>query len=663
MKLTDMGADASKAIVRARNMPKPPVASSAPEPSLVERKKSLDKAVANATATGTANAKKRKRGILYGTGITKKLAAKAERAYERQQAVPSAAPAAEYDPDDIQRGEEELEAAMMADAVERDRKETPAPKLTVVGQLSDHVIPDNMMDQDIVLDEYQQRAMGLANQMCGCLIGAAGTGKTTVTKQLVNAIEQRVLRTLEVAREDPDEVNMLPMAFCSFTGKAVQQMKRSLPERYHPMCDTIHGTLGYHPEYEEYWDHEAGEYKTKMVFVPEYTAINKLNVKVCIVDEAGMCPIFLWNNLYAALPDDCQIIQVGDINQLPPVQGRSVLGFAMLEWPTHTLEKVHRTAEDSSIIFNAHRILQGKGPMAMAEREFYIQDAPDSGSQTMALTIAAIKHLHADDRFDPMQDALIVPQNGGSLGQETLNEHLVHYFNPVRKVDGIPVNPRINIKAGFNTVAFAVGDKVMLHQNIRDLGLTNGQMGVIQEITVNGDYRGQEVVDSLQVAHLAEFSLEAVAAHVDANGKTEEEKEDDDKQRQASHIVHVKFQNVEQPVPFATAGAFNNLSLAYAFTCHKSQGSEFRTVVVVCHSANMRMLCREWLYTAVTRAKERVIIIRNRRGLQSAVNVQRIKGKTVAEKARAFLALQGKEDTDLPNLPVPQEIAIPQEIA
>jgi hypothetical protein len=68
------------------------------------------------------------------------------------------------------------------------------------------------------------------------------------------------------------------------------------------------------------------------------------------------------------------------------------------------------------------------------------------------------------------------------------------------------------------------------------------------------------------------------------------------------------------------------------------------------------MLSREWLYTAITRAQERVILLCNHRGLTHAVNNQKIKGKTIAEKAKQFIALQDMKDTKLPDLPEPQEI-------
>ena len=133
------------------------------------------------------------------------------------------------------------------------------------------------------------------------------------------------------------------------------------------------------------------------------------------------------------------------------------------------------------------------------------------------------------------------------------------------------------------------------------------------------------------------------------------EKEKSVSERQASHITTVQFQNVEKPIRFATAGEYTKISHAYAFTCHKSQGGEYPTVVIVCHSVNAIMLTREWLYTAVTRGQQKVILLYNRLGLSQAIRRQVIKGKTIQEKAQCFIDLQDNKDTTVPNLPEPTE--------
>ena len=360
-------------------------------------------------------------------------------------------------------------------------------------------------------------------------------------------------------------------------------------------------------------------------------------------------PINLWNELIAALPDDCRVILVGDINQLPPVQGRSVLGFAMTRWPTFTLEKLHRNA--GVIAEQAHRILNGQKPLHDG-KEFIISEMPDGGLKTHTQAQAVLQHLHKNGIFDPLRDAFIVPQNKGTLGQLHFNECLVKYFNQLKKDEyDNPINPRIMITAGYVHAPFAVGDKVMLLANDNQLGLTNGMIGVVQEIVNNSAFKGDNQAAQMMGAFDKEIDLTDLGDVIDeVQHHKDEEKESE---RQASHIMKVKFQNNDELVDFATSGAYSKVTHAYASTCHKSQGGEYHTVVILAHSSNLRMLTREWLYAAITRAQVRVVLLTNRRGLIHAVNQQTIKGKTVAEKAASFLALQDQKDTQLPVLPEP----------
>ena len=591
-----------------------------------------------------ANAKKpkaeAKRSVVFGTGITQKVAKKAETTFEKTK--------------DTQTAEKSAKFFNLA----TDKKPARISTETVDVQ----IIP-TVAQSDIVLDQYQSAALeGLRSQMFGCLIGAAGTGKTTVLKQLVRELESTVptidLNHTKIAiKEDAKPEYNVAICFCSFTGRAVQQMKRALPEEYHPMCQTIHATLGYMPDRQNVLDDETGKWKEKLIFRPTFTAANQLPYRICVVDEAGMCPINLWNELRAALPDDCRIILVGDINQLPPVQGRSVLGFAMIKWPTFTLEKIHRQAEGNPIIANAHKILQGHYPQ-QDKGKFAIRTMPDGGVKTLHEATNIVKHLHQKGLFDPLTDAIIVPQNEGTLGQLHLNEKLVLYFNPEKKDEtGAILNKRQIITAGYVHVVFAVGDKVMLLQNDRERGLTNGMTGVVTDLIMNGTFDGDRSEHAMPNEPFeGTLDMSKMDEHLGATEDNEDSK--DANQRQASHIMTVEFTVGDHvtEVKFSTAGQYKQIRHAYAFTCHKSQGGEYPTVVILIHSVNIRMLNREWLYTAVTRAQERVIILCNDRGLAQSINIQRIKGKTVKEKAEQFIALQDKSDTKVPTLNEPERI-------
>lgn len=569
------------------------------------------------------------RDVLFGTGITKKETAKAKTAAKVNfSELFTKAP--ETNDEVLKRAEQIVD-------------EAPQPPVVSIG------IPS-----DIEWDEYQLKALrALRVNKYMIINGAAGVGKTTVTKQGVKELEASVptidLNRARLHKSERPDYNVA-ICFCAFTGRAVQQMKRPLPVEYHPMCNTVHATLGYAPENTPYQDEKTGEWKEKLVFRPTFTASNKLPYKICVVDEAGMLGIKLWNELLAALPDDARIILIGDINQLPPVQGRSVLGFAMLKWPTYTLEKIHRQAADNPIIANAHNILNGKFPVIDKNR-FAMIELPDGGIQAFNHTIGYVQQLHKRGVFDPLRDALIVPQNKGTIGQVHINERLVHYFNPP------DMNKRYIITTGLEHVTYAKGDKVMLLQNDRERGLTNGMTGVITDISLNGLFKGERSAHQFTTS-FKNVDLTGWENELQGDDDDPDVNEDDVNQRQSSHIVTVRFGGADAgiEIPFSTAGQYRKICLAYAFTCHKSQGGEYPNVIIVAHASNIRMLTREWLYTAVTRAQEKVILLYNDRGLAQAINTQRIKGRTIEEKAKQFLALQDQSDTQLPNLPKPQEL-------
>jgi ATP-dependent exoDNAse (exonuclease V) alpha subunit len=220
------------------------------------------------------------------------------------------------------------------------------------------------------------------------------------------------------------------------------------------------------------------------------------------------------------------------------------------------------------------------------------------------------------------------------------------------------------IKTGIAVVHFAIGDKVMMTANDKDNSLTNGQVGFVKNIALNGNYKNKGAGQHSQVAlesngnvELADEDFELTLTELASEAGFEEEEEESINQRQASHIVEVDFNG--RLVAFSTAGEFRKLAPAYAITCHKSQGGEYPVVVILMHSANGKMLSREWFYTAVTRARERVVLVCNMRGLNMALSNQRIKGKTLAEKTAAYVRFAEeaiRTGAEMPELPEPQKV-------
>lgn len=555
-------------------------------------------------------------------------------------------------------------------------------------------------------DESQLQAIdSIMASRFSCLIGAAGSGKTTVVKEIVSRLEaEGIIKPLSYSRCNGQARNTFNVSFVSFTGKAVEQLRKSIPPHLQCCCETIHSLLEYAPVViDKIID---GKVKTSRIFRPRRDQFTKLPQSVVIIDESGMVGIDLWNNLFKALDlsnPSLKIILIGDINQLPAVIGKSVLGYALnsSRWTTATLTHIHRQALDNPIIANAHAIKDGREPRASepcgnhlrkfnlinigsltpAEREgvrlgklnrnlYDIKNRPTTSLNTIVKMVAK---LHELGEYDPSLDQIIVPQNVGALGQESLNQKLAPIFNPNNK--------RRVIRASYETRFLAIGDKVMFTKNDYGLGILNGMVGYIKNISLNTAYQDYALIKASEenggqpkdfvVDH---HSMEMAELAFNDINKMQEVAEDNPSltaEQEASHIVVVEYTPLgsEQPAEIALSkvGQIRGLLLAYAITCHKAQGSEYRKVIVVAHSANSMMLSREWLYTAVTRARENLLLIYNEyqgRGLSTALRRQVVKGATIEEKAKNFsLAESTKESSKLNQSLIPLGMFTPEELA
>lgn len=595
------------------------------------------------TLVNTANTPDK---FLHGTGVTKKEVAKGVKISLKG------------------------EAASLEANAKQDISKRALALLEAEAQESANVLEIKRPDA-LQLDQYQSAAVEGANEnMHLCIIGAAGTGKTTIETQVIEKIVASIpeidIEKTSIKKKNDDGapltgIKVYSLAVIAFTGKAVQQSKRSLPKKYHLNCMTGHRCLEYAPTMELRDDiKNPGTMKEIRVFKPQRTEFNKLPYDLIIIEEASMFPVKLFNELMAAAKPGCRFIFIGDINQLPPVQDTSVLPFAMLKYPTFELKHIHRQAADNPIIKNAHRILQGLMPEP-DPKHFYMKNISDGSTTAASDVLRTVKILHQKGVFDPIRDALIVQSNKKELGQLYLNSDLIHYFNPPKKdSNGVILNRRVAIKAARGTRLLAIGDKVMQLENDNDLELTNGMIGVVVDITRNGDFRDKHVGGyDMPMADVSfgedEFELEAEEPDDGSEEETKEDKEreKDENQRQASHITTIKFASTDEDIEckLQTVGQYNKIAHAYAMTCHKSQGSEYPHVMVVFHTALARMLTREWLYTAVTRARERVFMFYNNRALTMALKNQAIKGQTIEEKANSFLAWIDDPDRRTPNLP------------
>lgn len=519
-------------------------------------------------------------------------------------------------------------------------------------------------DSSVDWNEEQMQAINAA--MAGksfCLIGAAGTGKTTTEKGMVYSILKNNLVPLIRAGASTKwlTAGTPGIAMVSFTNMAVRQTAKNFSGDV--TCVTIHKLLEFGPEYYEVVT-PLGETITKMRFAPQRHRGNPLprELKLIITDEASMVDCELFQLLLDALPDPSavQFIFLGDLNQLPPVYGGPILGKKLLELPVIELVQVYRQALLSPIIRYA---LQMKDGLPTPVREKIVDDngehgrvviqpwsgAPLSWHDALIKAQNFCKSAIQSGVMDVLQDIILCPYNV-NFGVVELNLAIADYLGRQR---GAVVH---HVIAGFEERYLAVGDKV----------LVNKQEAFITKIVRNGNYVGKHPVDVNKyeldryggmkkrtdpnvidmenpLGISDDFDVDAILDSMQSDGITE-------RKNQSSHRITVTFLDAHDKTSFdpedetlmsrelSSAGEVNEMLFGYALTVHKSQGSEWRRVFLLTHKSHAKMCSRELMYTAMTRAKEYLHIIcepdrvATSGTLSAAARKPRLKGNTLAEK-------------------------------
>lgn len=301
---------------------------------------------------------------------------------------------------------------------------------------------------------------------------------------------------------------------------------------------------------------------------------NPLDADVVIVDEASMIDITLMYYFLRAVPEGCRVVLVGDVDQLPAVGPGSVLKDIIRSGtvPVVRLSEVFRQAGESIIVVNAHRINRGLFPDVRSSADFEFRDIADEAAVAAAIVRLCSQELPAAG-LDPLADIQILsPMHRQQCGVENLNRLLQNALNPPD-----PVRPPV----GGN--ALRLGDKVMQTRNNYGKGVFNGDIGFI----VGAD------------------SGIAVVRYPDGD---------------------ILYERSE----------LDELILAYAMSVHKSQGSEYPVVVMPLVAGHYVMLQRNLLYTAVTRAKQRVILLGAKAALHTALANDRTRRRytLLAERLR-----------------------------
>lgn len=322
--------------------------------------------------------------------------------------------------------------------------------------------------------------------------------------------------------------------------------------------------------------HRLLEYKPDQGF--GYNEFNKLPYDVVILDEVSMVNIELMHIFLSAIAEKTKIIFVGDVDQLPAIGPGNVLLDLIKSnvVPVVKLDKIYRQAATSDIVVNAHRVNHGEMPVVKNSKpntDFFFIKENDYGAILRTVPELVKTRLSKAYNTSPYDIQVISPMKKNEIGSINLNNILQKAINPE--------GPSIN----YGGTAFRVGDKVMQIVNNYEKGIFNGETGKI--IGINTEFR-QATID------------------FDGNVLTYE------------------------------SGDFDELSLAYACTIHKSQGSEYPIVVIPIVRGHYNMMQRNLLYTAITRARNICVIIGDPEMIKRAVG--NINSKNRYTKLRERLA-------------------------
>ena len=512
--------------------------------------------------------------------------------------------------------------------------------------------------KSITYNELQLKFVTMAQSGINCvLIGAAGTGKTTCMKGTTNNLIMNGNAGLMDAGDHKYLISGSPgIVVVAFTRRAVNNIARNMSEDMKGNCITIHKLLEYEPVFYEVWNEVKGKMVNKVEFRPARNSMRPLpnSIRTIIFEESSMVGTDLYAEVQEAMPHKHQEIFLGDIQQLPPVFGPAILGFKLLEIPVVELLEVYRQALESPIIRLAHRILSGI-PIEPKELKTMIVPgklsiSPWSKTITPSSALMVLgtntpdKNGHMgffpqsikNGGYDPQEDMILIPQNVG-LGTQELNKYIAQY---IAHTNGREV---WEVVAGFEKHYFSVGDKVMYER----------ADGTIIKIESNPMYAGIKGIrapsKTLSYWGMEMSRVTSVNSEDAAKAKSMEDVDfilaqasvkDEDRVHQASHRITVLMADSDKEVTLDKANQINNTILGYALTVHKSQGSEWRRVFIVLHKEHNRMLQRELLYTAVTRAKEELVIICELDHFVKGIESQKIKGNTLAEKAEQFKGKQ-----------------------
>ena len=296
----------------------------------------------------------------------------------------------------------------------------------------------------------------------------------------------------------------------------------------------------------------------------EKDADDPLDADAIILDEVSMMDIVLMEHFLEAVPEGARVILVGDVDQLPAVGPGSVLKDILRSGavPSVRLKEVFRQSGEGTIVLNAHAINRGRMPQFAVGGDFEFLEMPDE--ETAARRIVALcREELPREGFSALEAVQVLsPMHRTPCGVDNLNRLLQAALNP-------PAPEKAEFRN--STLTLRVGDKVMQTKNDYTKGVFNGDIGFIREVSADG----------------------------------------------------VKVRYSEELTADYEPNELMMLTLAYAMSVHKSQGSEYPVIVLPLVAAHHIMLQRNLLYTAVTRAKKKVVLLGSKAAVFTAVSNDR----------------------------------------
>ena len=434
-------------------------------------------------------------------------------------------------------------------------------------QLQDEIVrAESEFNMQFAPKQKEAISAALSNKIC-VITGGPGTGKTTILRAILSIYKRNVARNFGNSENAPKSLLLSP------TGKAARRMSESAREP----AFTIHKGLGITPG-------DVGKYVSVDSMLSD-------DIGLVVIDEASMADMRIWDMLISEIPEEAQLVIIGDVDQLPSVGAGAVLydmiGSGVI--PVVRLDVIYRQGEESLIVTNSHRIKDGNTSLIYSGAEFKFfgfpgkaETGPDSEPDKVVQNKMIALFLRAIQTYSLKETLILCPRREkvacSAYVMNTCIQTELHGNNPHAK------------KFTARKKLFYVGDRIIQTANTEKA--SNGDMGTIVDARVDPEYAG-------------------------------------------SWIATIVFDYMEDGDFVEYSGDdFDNLQLGYCITIHKSQGSEAKAVFIPVLQSQIHMLKRNLIYTGVTRGKEFVALFGQEEALKMAIRKQDTTKRKTLFKAR-----------------------------